>query len=40
METIKAIDFMAEREIFFYDPLERRVTGNNRLYEKAFEKLI
>jgi len=38
--TIKVIDFMAEKEILFFDPLKRKVTGNNRLYEKAFEELI
>ncbi|MDQ7033156.1 MAG: hypothetical protein Q9M37_10660, partial [Desulfonauticus sp.] len=37
---IKIIDFMAEKEIFFYDPLSREVTGNNRLYEKGFERIL
>jgi len=37
---IEIIDFFAQKEIFFYDPLTREVTGNNRLYEKAFEKII
>ncbi|MDQ7033194.1 MAG: ATP-binding protein, partial [Desulfonauticus sp.] len=37
---VKVIDFMAEKEIFFYDPLTRKVTGNNRLYEKGFELVI
>ncbi len=36
---VKIIDFLAQKEIFFYDPLTRKVTGNNRLYEKAFERL-
>lgn len=35
---IKVIDSMSEKEILFFDPINRRVTGNNRLYEKAFEK--
>ncbi|MDQ7033109.1 MAG: ATP-binding protein, partial [Desulfonauticus sp.] len=39
-EQIKIIEFMAEKEIFFYDPLSREVTGNNRLYEKGFEKIL
>ena len=39
-EYLEVIDFMTEREIFFYDPLEQKVTGNNRVYERAFEKLI
>ena len=39
-EYLEVIDFMTEKEIFFYDPLEQKVTGNNRLYEKAFEELI
>jgi len=39
-EIYEIIDFMAQKEIFFYNPLERKVTGNNRLYEKAFEELI
>ncbi|MDQ7032614.1 MAG: ATP-binding protein [Desulfonauticus sp.] len=38
-EKMKVIDFMAEKEIFFYDPLMRKVTGNNRLYEKGFERI-
>ena len=39
-EIFKIIDLMAQKEIFFYDLLKRRITGNNRLYEKAFELLI
>ncbi|MDQ7031178.1 MAG: ATP-binding protein [Desulfonauticus sp.] len=39
-EIYEIVDFMTKREIFFYDPLERKVTGNNRLYEKAFEDLL
>ncbi len=30
----------AEREILFYDPLELRVTGNSRIYEKGMELLL
>ncbi len=36
---LEVIDFMTGREIFFYDPPEQYVKGNNRLYEKAFERL-
>ena len=36
---MKVIDLVAEKEIFFYDPFFRKVTGNNRIYEKAFERL-
>ena len=39
-EIYKIIDFIAQNEIFFYDPIERKVRGNNRLYEKAFEGLV
>ncbi len=39
-ETMKIVDFMAEKEILFYDPLTREIKGNNRLYEKGFEKLM
>ena len=39
-EYVEVIDFMSQNEIFFYDPLTQEVRGNNRLYEKAFEKLI
>ena len=30
----------AEKEILFYDPLELRVTGNSRIYEKGMEILF
>ena len=30
----------AEKEILFYDPLELRVTGNSRIYEKGMEILL
>ncbi|MDQ7033035.1 MAG: ATP-binding protein, partial [Desulfonauticus sp.] len=33
----KAIDFFSEKEILFYDPLELKVTGNSRVYEKGLE---
>ncbi|MDQ7032609.1 MAG: ATP-binding protein [Desulfonauticus sp.] len=36
----KAIEYFSEREILFYDPLELRVTGNSRVYEKAMERVI
>jgi len=31
---------MAQKEIFFYDPLERKAIENNKLYKKAFEELL
>ncbi|MDQ7032700.1 MAG: ATP-binding protein, partial [Desulfonauticus sp.] len=39
-DYLEVIDFVSEREIFFYEPIDQKVVGNNRLYEKAFEKLI
>jgi len=39
-EVIKIINFMSENEILFYDPLSQIIRGNNRLYEKAFEKIL
>ena len=30
----------AEKEILFYDPLELKVTGNSRIYEKGLELLL
>ncbi len=37
---IQTIEKFAQVEILFFDPLTLIVTGNNRLYEKAFEELI
>ena len=37
---ISVIDEWAEKEILFYDPLELRVTGNSRIYEKGMEFLF
>ncbi len=37
---IAVIEKWSEKEILFFDPLEVRVTGNNRLYEKGMELLI
>ena len=34
------IEKWAEKEILFYDPLELKVTGNNRIYEKGIEVLL
>ena len=34
------VTYFAEKEILFFDPLSNKVTGNNRTYEKAFEKMI
>ncbi len=39
-EYISIIDRWAEKEILFYDPLELRVTGNSRIYEKGIEILL
>jgi hypothetical protein len=30
----------SEKEILFYDPLELKVTGNSRIYEKGLELLL
>ena len=30
----------AEKEILFYDPLELKIRGNNRTYEKGMEFLL
>jgi len=40
VEIKEIVRFYAEKEIFFYDPLELKVTGNNRIYEKGMEKVI
>ena len=40
MEKRKFLQKWAEREILFYDPLELKVYGNNRLYEKGMELLL
>ncbi len=34
------IESFTEREILFYDPLELKVTGNSRIYEKGIEILL
>jgi AAA+ ATPase superfamily predicted ATPase len=36
----KLLQKWAEKEILFYDPLELKVTGNNRIYEKGMELLL
>lgn len=36
----KIIEKGAEKEILFFDPMELKVSGNNRLYEKGMEKLF
>jgi AAA+ ATPase superfamily predicted ATPase len=36
----KLLQKWAEREILFYDPLELKVTGNSRIYEKGLELLL
>ena len=37
---LSVVEKFAQVEILFFDPRTLRVTGNNRLYEKAFEKMI
>lgn len=39
-EYLRVIEAWAEKEILFYDPLELRVTGNSRVYEKGMEILL
>ncbi|MDQ7032871.1 MAG: ATP-binding protein [Desulfonauticus sp.] len=39
-EKKKLLQDWAEKEILFYDPLELKVTGNSRVYEKALERMI
>ena len=36
----KFLQKWAEKEILFYDPLELKVTGNSRIYEKGLEILL
>jgi len=31
---------MAEKEIFFYNPKNEKITANSKIYEKAFERLL
>ena len=35
-----AINIMSEQEVFFYDPLENKITPNSKIYEKAFELIL
>ncbi len=37
---LPVIEAWAEKEILFYDPLELKVTGNSRIYEKGMELLF
>ena len=37
---LKTIDIFCEQEILFFDPVLNKVTANNRIYKKAFEKLL
>ena len=39
-EYVSVVEKFAQMEILFFDPLTLKITGNNRLYEKAFEKLV
>jgi len=34
------INIMSEQEVFFYDPLENKITSNSKIYEKAFELIL
>ncbi len=36
----EVISYFSKKEILFFDPLERKVTGNSRIYEKGFERLL
>ena len=37
---MNVIEKWSEKEILFFDPLEAKVEGNNRLYEKGMEILV
>jgi regulator of sigma D len=39
-QFLPVIEKWAEKEILFYDPLELKVTGNSRIYEKGMELLL
>jgi AAA+ ATPase superfamily predicted ATPase len=39
-DYVGIIDKWAEKEILFYDPLELKVMGNSRIYEKGMELLL
>ena len=39
-QFLPVVEKWAEKEILFYDPLELKVTGNSRIYEKGFELLF
>jgi len=39
-EYLPVIEKWAEKEILFFDPLDLRVTGNSRIYEKGMEILV
>jgi AAA+ ATPase superfamily predicted ATPase len=39
-DYVDVIDRWAEKEILFYDPLELKVMGNSRIYEKGMELLL
>ncbi|MDQ7033031.1 MAG: ATP-binding protein [Desulfonauticus sp.] len=36
----EAIDFFCEKEILFFDPVKNITIANNRIYEKAFERIL
>ncbi len=38
-EIMKVVEKFAEIEFLFYNPLNNKITANNRLYYKAFERL-
>jgi hypothetical protein len=39
-QFLPVVEKWAEKEILFYDPLELKVTGNSRIYEKGMELLF
>ena len=39
-EYFDTIKYFCEREILFYNPADRKVTANSKIYEKGFEKLV
>jgi hypothetical protein len=39
-DYVDIIDKWSEKEILFYDPLELKVMGNSRIYEKGMELLL
>ncbi len=40
VQYLPIIEKWAEKEILFYDPLELKVAGNKRIYEKGMKVLL